>query len=396
MISCRGIDMVGDVFASEKKEITDTKTGNTVIQLTQKGINYHFYFTENSFDISNERIYFLSNRGCEGTEICNIFQMDLATGIMKQLTDDPQGVEHVTKTPDSELIAYVSENVIHVYNTRTKENRAIYRESAGMTIQNLSISCDKKWIGFARNEDTTDFRDGGPDYQGFREKMYATKDGRITVMRVNGTQLHDVHRDTCWLGHFQFSPDDAGTAMFCHEGPWNEVHQRIWMLDVYTGDFWPVFRQNGNDCVGHEFWTRNGDIVFDNRRSGHDGTISSTKEQLLKTLESEKEKPYFGFAHRDGSVYRTIEMPYYCNYYCNEDMSVFVGDAVEDIDLIIPKENSGAELIPLCRHNTTWKYQRSHCHPTFSWDGNLILYAADTDPYHDNLFLIDLKKQRRI
>lgn len=389
--------MIGDIFPSEKKEITDAKTGNTVIQLTQQGINYHFYFTENSFDSSNKTIYFLSNRGHEGTEICNIFRMDLDTGVMEQLTDDPQGVEvgHVTKTPDSELIAYISEDIIHVYNTRTKENRTIYKEVPGMKIQNISISCDKKWIGFARDEDVTSFKDGGPNYQGFREKMYATKDGRITAIRVDGTQLHDVHRDSCWLGHFQFSPDDAGVAMFCHEGPWNEVHQRIWMLDMATGDFWPIFRQNSDDCVGHEFWTRNGDIVFDNRRGGHDGTISSTKEQVYQTQKNEKEKPYFGFAHRDGTVYRTIEMPYYCNhYYCNEDMSVFVGDAVEDIDLIIPRENSKAELIPLCRHNTTWRYQRSHCHPTFSWDGNMILYAADTDAYHDNLFVIDLKKQK--
>ena len=54
--------------------------------------------------------------------------------------------------------------------------------------------------------------------------------------------------------------------MFCHEGPWNYVQQRIWLINMKTGDFWPCFRQTEDDCVGHEFWSQKGDIIFDNRR----------------------------------------------------------------------------------------------------------------------------------
>lgn len=387
--------MVGTVYPSEKRTYTDPKSGALITQLTSQGINYHFYFTENSFDLDGKTIYFLSNRGNEGTEICNLFRMDLESGEMVQLTDDPAGVEvgRITKTPDSEYIAYITGRQLRLYCTKTGENRLIHEEES-MLMHNLSFSCDKRWIGFTRDEDVDALPDGGPNYAGFKEKMFATKDGRIAMIDLDGKQLHDVFRDTHWLSHFQFSPDDPDIAMFCHEGPWNYVQQRIWIINMKSGEVWPCFRQKEDDCVGHEFWTRNGDIIFDNRRGGHDGTISNTKSQVYASETVSTEPPYFGFARKDGKVYRRIDMPYYCNhYFANADLTMFVGDAVEDIVLIQPEADGSAKMKVLANHNTTWHYQRSHCHPTFSWDGRKLLYAADTDQWHDNLFLVEVPER---
>mgnify|MGYP001658068207 FL=1 len=385
--------MIGTVYPSEKRTYTDEKSGAQITQLTNQGINYHFYFTENSFDLDGKTIYFLSNREHEGTEICNLFKMDLDSGEMVQLTDDPLGVEvgRITKTPDGEYVAYVTGSQLRLYNTKTGENKLLYEEKNHMLLQNLSFSCDKQWIGFNRNEDVDALPDGGPNYAGFKEKMFATKDGRVSVIRLDGSEFHDVFRDTHWLSHFQFSPDNPDIAMFCHEGPWNYVQQRIWMINMNTGDIWPCFRQTEDDCVGHEFWAQNGDVIFDNRRGGHDGTISNSKSQVYASEHVSAEIPYFGFAHKDGKVYRKINMPFYCNhYFANGDLSMFAGDTVDDILLIQPAEDGTAKMKILAHHNTTWHYQRSHCHPTFSWDGKKLLYAADTDEWHDNLFLVDV------
>ena len=385
--------MIGTVYPSEKRTYTDEKSGAQITQLTNQGINYHFYFTENSFDLDGKTIYFLSNREHEGTEICNLFKMDLDSGEMVQLTDDPLGVEvgRITKTPDGEYVAYVTGSQLRLYNTKTGENKLLYEEKNHMLLQNLSFSCDKQWIGFNRNEDVDALPDGGPNYAGFKEKMFATKDGRVSVIRLDGSEFHDVFRDTHWLSHFQFSPDNPDIAMFCHEGPWNYVQRRIWMINMNTGDIWPCFRQTEDDCVGHEFWAQNGDVIFDNRRGGHDGTISNSKSQVYASEHVSAEIPYFGFAHKDGKVYRKINMPFYCNhYFANGDLSMFAGDAVDDILLIQPAEDGTAKMKILAHHNTTWHYQRSHCHPTFSWDGKKLLYAADTDEWHDNLFLVDV------
>lgn len=384
--------MVGTVYPSEKIMFKDEKSGACITQLTNQGINYHFYFTENSFDKNEKEIYFLSNRGNPETEICNLFRMNLETGEMIQLTDDPAGVEvgRITKTPDSEHIAYITGKQLRLYHTKTGENILLHEEER-MLMHNLSFSCDKKKIGFTRDEDVDALPDGGPNYAGFKEKMFATKDGRIASINLDGTDFHDVFRDTHWLSHFQFSPDMPNIAMFCHEGPWNYVQQRIWIIDMESGEVHPCFRQGEDDCVGHEFWTQSGDIVFDNRRGGHDGTISNSKNQVYAVEKVSTETPYFGFAHKDGTVYKKIDMPYYCNhYFANKDMTLFVGDAVDDIVLIKPMEDGTAKMKTLATHNTTWHYQRSHCHPTFSWDGKKILYAADTDQWHDNIFLVEV------
>ena len=387
--------MIGEVFPSEMRKFTDEKTGNPVVQLTQKGINFHMYFTDNAFDLGNEKLYFLSNRANEG-EIFNIFELDLLTGEMTQLSDEPGGViiDGLTKTPDSQYIGYVAnDNEIKVIRTADRTITSLYKDESKV-LHNLSSSPDKRKIGFLMDEKVDVLPNGGPNYMGFRDKMYAIKEGRIGCISMDGSNFRQVFRDTCWLNHFQFSPADSNLAMFCHEGPWNEVHQRIWLINMETGDVWPCFRQGADDCVGHEFWLRNGDIAFDNRRGGHDGTISVTKKQVYVQEKSQsKEPPYFGFAHCDGKVYKQVMMPYYCNHYMgNSDGTLFTGDTAEDIVLIRPaaKEGETARIKTLAAHHTTWKYQRSHCHPTFSWDGRKILYAADRDDEHCNLFLVEV------
>lgn len=384
--------MIGTVYPSEKRTFQDPKSGQMITQLTSQGINFHMYFTDNSFDPQNENIYFLSNRADMTSDKVQLFKMNLESGEMVQLTDDPLGIDigRVTKSRDGKLMAYFTGKQLRLYHTETGENRLLYEEK-DMILSNLFFSCDNRKIGFTRNEDVNAIPDGGPNYAGFKEKMFATKDGRVSVINVDGTGFHDVFRDTHWLSHFQYSPDDPAIAMFCHEGPWNYVQQRIWMINMETGEVWPCFRQGEDDCVGHEFWSEGGDIIFDNRRGGHDGTISNTREQVYAAASISDEIPYFGFAHKDGKVYRKIDMPFYCNHYFgNADLSLFVGDAVEDIVLIKPQEDGTAKLTVLANHNTTWHYQRSHCHPTFSWDGKKILYSADTDEWHDNVFIVDV------
>ena len=130
-------------------------------------------------------------------------------------------------------------------------------------------------------------------------------------------------------------------------------------------------------------------IFFDNRGPGHDGTITSDKKQICEETEIKEGYPYFGFADKNGKVLRTIPMPFYCNHYhTNNDNTFFTGDGVEDI-MLIRINGQEAEMKPLAKHNTTWKYHRSHCHPTFSWDGRKILYTADRDDANCDLYLVD-------
>jgi hypothetical protein len=166
---------------------------------------------------------------------------------------------------------------------------------------------------------------------------------------------------------------------------------RMWLLDLVSHVAKPCFRQEENDSIGHEFWTQNGYIFFDNRGPGHDGTITSDRTQAVVKdvpVNDNTMIPFVGLIDRDGKLVRRIDLPYYCNHYhANPDNTLLVGDDIDDLVLV---DISGAQATvqTLCTHKTSWHTQSSHCHPTWSWDGKRILYASD-EAGRVNLFLIE-------
>lgn len=381
--------MVGKEYSSEKKDFIDEKTGRRVWQLTSgQSNNFHFYFTDNSFTLGDQEIYFLSDRASVQPKIYNLFRMDLGSGKIVQLTDEALGIEAQTKSPDSDVVIYVTDNKIKKLDTRNLVSTVIYEEKKDVMLGHPHISPNKQYIGMARNERINIYR--GANYHGFREQMFATKKGWITLAAIDGSKITDVFSDTHWLGHFQFSPQKTTLAMFCHEGPWNLVEQRIWLLDIIDRSVVPCCRQEQDDSIGHEFWTRDGLIFFDNRRKGHDGTITSDRTQATveHTEPDESQTPYIGLADEKGEVLKTIPMPYYCNHYhADNDNTLLVGDQVDDL-VLIDLRNEQTKLHTLCNHQTSWYTQHTHCHPTFSWNSEKILYTSDKGGAC-NLYLIE-------
>ena len=392
--------MIGDTWKSEIRDSKDEKTGRTIRQLTTTGNNVHLYFTENSFDIGRSQIIFRSDRASGEERLphervhYNIFCMDLDTGDIVQLTDESISVGSVTKTPDSALIVYSTGNAIKKLDTRTGEIAVVYEETGNFSVGAPSIARNRRYIAFTRNEKIV--APSGPNYTGFKERFYRIKDGRVTLAYLNGEDSFDVFKDTHWLGHFQFCPDDSTLATFCHEGPWNLVTQRIWILDFVSQEAKPCFRQEEHDSIGHEFWTQDADgypsrIFFDDRGPGHDGTITSSRTQAVATdvdVNDNAMIPFVGLADRDGNIVRRLDMPFYCNHYhANPDNTILVGDDVDDL-VLIDITTDEAKLSVLCNHKTSWHTQSSHCHPTWSWDGSRILYASDYGG-RVNLYLVE-------
>ncbi|MBN2004503.1 MAG: PD40 domain-containing protein [Anaerolineae bacterium] len=392
--------MIGRTWPSEIREFKDEKTGRAVRQLTTTGNNVHLYFTENSFDSRKNEIIFVSDRASgedkapHETSQYNLFRMDLDTGVITQLSDEPVGAHHVTKTPGSEIIVYVSGHQIKSLNPETGKATVLYTESGAFSMGAPSIACNRRYVAFARNERVDAPR--GPNYTGFKESFYRIKDGRITLAYLDGSGAFDVFKDTHWLGHFQFCPDDGTLATFCHEGPWNLVTQRIWILDFVSREARPCYRQEEYDTIGHEFWTQSSAgipslIFFDDRGPGHDGTITSSRTQAVATTTAVNENamiPFVAFADRNGALIRRVDMPFYCNHYhANPDNTLLVGDDVDDL-VLIDISTETAQLSTLCHHKTSWHTQSSHCHPTWSWDGSRILYASDYGG-KVNLYLVD-------
>jgi oligogalacturonide lyase len=65
-----------------------------------------------------------------------------------------------------------------------------------------------------------------------------------------------------WLNHVQFSPNDPGLVMYCHEGPWHEV-DRIWTIRTDgTNNKLVHARTMNNEIAGHEFFSPDGQTIW--------------------------------------------------------------------------------------------------------------------------------------
>ncbi|MBI5960489.1 MAG: PD40 domain-containing protein [Chloroflexi bacterium] len=393
--------MTRTTWPSEIREFKDEKTGRKVKQLTRTGNNVHLYFTENSFDQHRNEIIFSSDRASgkdkaphEDPDYC-LYRMNLDSGEIEQISDDILASCHnATKTPDSQMISYGTGKQVKVMYPATGKTITVFEEPGSFQLSSVpSIAANGRYVAFCRNEASESrIHYHGANYAGFKERFYAVKDGRITVAYTDGSGWFDIFKDTHQVGHFQFSPDDPAFGSFCHEGPWNLVTQRIWYLDFISREAKPCFRQDEIDSIGHEFWTQDGYIFFDNRGPGHDGTITSDRTQAVATEVHVNENamiPFVGLMDRSGNLVKRIDMPYYCNHYhANPDNSVLVGDDVDDL-VLIDISGEQAQLSVLCHHKTSWHTQSSHCHPTWSWDGRRILYASDHGG-RVQLYLIEL------
>ena len=245
-------------------------------------------------------------------------------------------------------------------------------------------------MAFSRNEQRELPR--GPNYTGFKEGWYAYKDGRITVAYLDGSGWFDAFKDTHWVGHFQFCPVDGSLGSFCHEGPWNLVTQRIWLLDFASREAFPCFRQAEEDSVGHEFWTRDGLVFLDNRGPGHDGTITSDRTQAVArevAVNQNAMVPYVAFADARRRGGAKVDMPYYCNHYhANPDNTLLVGDDVDELVLIdISTGRHGRRRSAAT--GPRGRRSRATATPRGAGTGRRILYASDRGG-RVNLYLLNL------
>lgn len=390
---------VGKQFPSEMETYTDLKSGRKIRQLTRTGANTHFYFTENSFIEGDNEIFFRRKTADNiNSPVNDLFSMDLRTGVITQRTDlgkhfKKAGVSG-NKTKDGKYIIFSGDGDIWRINLETNDINLVFKIPEGYVGSGSTLSYDGNYYAMALGEEPEIGRKlSNQNYDGFVERFYAKKCSKIFVMEADGSNAHEVFRDTHWVGHFQFAPDSNEYLMFCHEGPWNLVQQRIWMYNLISRDIYPIYRQGKDDCVGHEFWTRDGLIFYDNRGAGHDGTITSDKTQATVFGEDAEDAiPLVGFADRKGNILREMELPYYCNHYhANNDNTLLVADAVNDLILIdISKDKASIDV--LCEHNTSWISHSAHCHPTWSWSNDKILFASDkgNEPGRSNLYLIDM------
>ena len=361
---------VGRIWPAEISESTDSLSGVAVRRLTAyRGHSHHFYFTNPGWYDGGKRLLISSDR----ENRTNLFGLELATGELMQLTDLeplplPREVEFLracaSNTRDEAYYWYGLDLV--ALDLRTLESRVLYRMDEGWDVSMINCSADGRHLYASISEDLSDrFRvDYLRGYIGFRQTWEAGPLSRIIKVAIDGAGGEPIFEERYWIGHVNTSPTRSDLLSFCHEGPWNEVDNRIWGMNADSGEVWKIRAREADESVGHEYWHADGERIGYHGRN-RDGT------------------QFLGHAHYDDSDRVEVSFPGQTGHIHSNAPELIVGDGGRVVRLWRSSGDGYGGPRALCRHDSSMKIQQLHVHPRFDATGRYVIFTSDVSGYGD-------------
>ena len=365
---------IGSQWEPELSIYQDSVSGATVHQLTNyKGHSNHFYFTYPCWYDEGRKIVFYSDR----ENRTNLFGVDLESGEIVQLTDlDPAGggIGSLSKNPVREEIYFYHGDKLTALDLVSLDTRLLYARPEGRVGGGANATADGKYICTGHREDLSGkiMTDLGHGYVGFQETWEAHPHSAIVKIPIDGGAPETVYEENYWLGHFNASPKLPNIVTFCHEGPWRLVENRIWGLDLNTGEAWQIRPNAPGEAIGHEYWMPDGEHI------GYHGQTA--------------EGPVYGSIRYDNAD--QVEAPFegHCWHFHSHMLDLVVGDGDSDNPYLLlwrfkDERFEGPKV--LAWHRGSFHIQRVHLHPCFNAEGTQIVYTADPQGY-GQVFVADV------
>ena len=362
----------GRVWAPEWKDDRDRRSGVHVRQFTDyKGHSHHPYFTNPGWYDGGRKLLLGSDRGNR----TNLFSLDLRSGELTQATDlEPVAPPHETNflgvclNPMRNEACFWYDRRVMALDLDTFESHVLWEMPDGFVHSDiLNCTADGAHLCTGIFEDfserfRTDFLRG---LVGFTAVWEARPLSRIIRIAADGASAETVWEERYWIGHVNTSPTQPHLLSFCHEGPWSQVDNRIWGLDLSDRRAWMIRPRKGQEAIGHEYWHADG------LHLGYHGGEGQTFIGRIRYDNTDRLE--VNFSHQTGHIH-------------SNDFSLIVGDAGRFVRLW--KWNGEAFEGPrvLCEHRGSSHIQQLHVHPRFSPDGKQVLFTSDTSGY-GNLYL---------
>jgi len=350
----------------EWRTFEDPVSGATIQQLTNyKGTSNHLYFTNPGWYAGGRKLLFISDR----ENRTNLYGVDLESGEIIQLTDlDPaQGtIGSVSKNPKLEEVCFYQGKELKALDLNSLALRTIYTRPEGYAGGGTNVTADGKFVCTYHFQDlSSQFRvDLGHGYVGFREYWEAHPHSMIVKVAVDGSGSEVAFEEDYWLGHVNTSPKLPHILTYCHEGPWSEVENRIWGLDMATGRTWQIRPNAPDEAIGHEYWMVDGEHI------GYHGRTP--------------QGPVYGAIRYDNTDQVEAPFTYGSTHFHSLMLDLIVGDGSRtDPYVLLWRFRGGAFEGPkvLALHRSSFHIQRVHVHPCFSPDGKYVVYTADPQGY---------------
>lgn len=359
----RDIGLKGTIHPAETSLTGDATTGVRIRRLTDgPGDSHHLYFTNSGWHAGGRRLIFVSTRSGS----TDLFSMNLESGAFRQLTDEGRETDQLMFSclnPSREEAYFWRGDRLIALDLRSLDERDLYRSPAGYSNNIISATGDGRFLCTVHYEDLSQrFRvDLLKGYVGF-EQYWAARPRSVivTIDTVTGA-AREVIAKQAWIGHVNASPIVPHLATYCHEGPWRKVDNRIWGLDLDSGDTWPIRQRRRGESVGHEYWLSDGVTIGFHGQEPDGGH-------------------FFGSVRYDDEGLREFPFPMQSKHVHSNSLDLVLGDgSTKDPRIYAWRVDADAISVPrpVLRHGCSSSVQARHVHPRFSPDSKRFIYVSD-------------------
>lgn len=261
-------------FPLGKKVERDVVSGLPVRQLTEvPDLQFFFtYFTNNPFPRPKQIVCFGEPVGgqWDGPTPRALYIVDLETDELRQVTEPIESTNlwmaicGLSAAREGDRAFWAFDGRVLLVDLANGKFEEIYRSPEGWGFG--QTNCTAAGDVFSAGESRDDFQGQDPKPDGFTMDSLARgwpePVSRIVLVDANTGEARVVGETNGLTTHVNVHPWDRNLVMFCHEGHWSYVGQRIWLLDVASGEAKAVCVPPKGYAFGHETWTDDGRILF--------------------------------------------------------------------------------------------------------------------------------------
>jgi oligogalacturonide lyase len=252
------------------REWIDPDTGHRVVRLSDEPGSSSFYFHQNGYTASGDKLVFSTRSG--------LSTYDFKTKKIEQIVEGRAG--NVVVGRKTRRVFYLKGDTVYETDIDTKATREIVKDAKLRSGSGFAVNADETLLGGSMvvGQAPQEFRPPAPqpngqpppprgdNYPGKGEMMERRLAAKIPMIlytvNIKTGEIKTFHPATDWLNHVQFSPTDATLMMFCHEGPWHKV-DRIWTIRTDGSDLKKIHtRTMDMEIAGHEFFGADGKYIY--------------------------------------------------------------------------------------------------------------------------------------
>jgi oligogalacturonide lyase len=349
-------------WSDEHLIVKDPDTGIEYVRLTSdKADDSVLYFTGNAYLPRENTLVFASKRDRDKWQL---YTVNLSTYVITQITNlGKVGATGAVVCAETHEAFFFDSGALKAADIRTHAVRTVTAVPDGYTASSVSVTDNGKFLAFSISEKVKLLTKTDKIYSDMDEHFDMHPWSAVMTGESNGKGWHEIARQKNWISHTIISPANQDLILYCHEGRWNKVEQRLWLVSS-DGSLNRKIRteERADISIGHEFWYADGIHI------GYQGFLPNRSS-------------FVGVADSRTGAFTEYQTPQSNGHtFASADAARFIGDGSAKLPFITLYDLNDDKLsaTKLVKHNSDFSRQEWHPHPRISQDNAFVFFTSVT------------------